>query len=196
MKGTTTMKIDSFGSNVIAGFVLAILAATGFHLLSIFFPTFVALRLVISFVTLFYIAYLMLAINIKVGKFILPMFAIGCIALAQSIGVSLSGFIALHLFFIWFARAVYLYRPLGACLDGFGCLVSASLTYLVLVQTHSLFIAVWTFFLLQAVILSILPFPEKYLKRRKSCDSGDDKFLRAQRMAQAAFKRLNTTYRG
>lgn len=186
------MKIDYFPSNVFIGFALAALSAATFYILSVFFPGFIALRLVISMVTLVYIGYLMLAINIKAGKMALPVTAIGVMAFAFFGGISLPLYLALHLFVIWLVRVIYLHRPLIACLDFFASGASAVLAYLALSHTHSLFIAIWSFFLLQSVVLSTLFYIDGNLyQRRDSEPLRNEKFSRALRTAEGAFKRLN-----
>lgn len=186
------MKIDSFPSNVFAGFVLAALSAATFYVLSVLFPGFIALRLVISIVTLLYIGYLMLAINVKAGKLALPVTVIGVMAIAFFAGISLPLYLALHLIVVWLVRVIYLHRPLIACLDFFASGVSAVLACLALSHTHSLFIAIWSFFLLQAVMLSVLFYIDgNFYQRRDSGPLDNEKFSRALRTAEAAFKRLN-----
>lgn len=186
------MKIDSFPSNVFAGFALAALSAATFYILSVFFPGVIALRVVISMVTFLYIGYLMLTINVKVGKIAVPVAVIGVMAVAFFSGISLSLYVALHLLVIWLVRVIYLHRPLIACLDFFASSTSAVLAYLALSHTHSLFIASWSFFLLQAVTLSGLFYIESsFVQRRDQKLLADEKFSRALRTAEAAFKRLN-----
>lgn len=188
------MKIDSFPSNVFVGFVLAVLSAATFYILPVFFPIAIALRLVISMVTLLYVGYMMLAMNIKAGKVALPLTVLGVMAAALFSGISLSLYLALHLFVIWLARVVYIHRPLIACLDFFASGTSAVVAYLALGHTHSLFIAIWSFFLLQAVMLSILLYIDRNVyQRRDSAPLANEKFSRALRTAEGAFKRLNIT---
>lgn len=188
------MKIDSFPSNVFVGFVLAALSAATFYILSVFFPGFIALRLVISMVTLLYIGYLILAINARAGKIALPLAVIGAMAIAFVGDISLSLYLALHLFVIWLVRVIYLHRPLIACLDFFASSASAVLAYLALGHTHSLFIAIWSFFLLQSVMLSILFYiNSNFYQRRNSGPLTNENFSRALRTAEGAFKRLNIT---
>lgn len=203
------MKLESFTGNVFVGFTLAVLAAATFYILSIFFPATAALRLVISMVTLLYIGYLLAAINVKAGKVALPLIIIGAMAVALLSGISLSFYLALHLFAVWLVRVIYLHRPLLACLDFLASGASAAAACIALDHTHSLFIAIWSFFLLQAVMLSALFNFNRNLHQRG--DNGlfengspgnrsfsnnspeNEKFSRALRTAEAAFKQLNIT---
>lgn len=190
------MKHLSFGYSALAGFAIACLASATFYVLSYLLPAVVAMRLALSLATLAYIIFLMAGIEVRRGKFVFPIIILAVIAAPLLASISLMPYVATHLFAIWLTRAIYLYRPLQACLDTVGLLVSAAIAIWSLSETHSLFIALWTFFLIQAALLPTLTGTGMKRAGVKAQGQADEQFSRALRTAQGAFTRLNNSAPG
>ena len=98
-------------------------------------------------------------------------------------------FVIAHVGLIWLARALYYHPGLVPALLDFGlCGFSVIAALATAKQTGSLFLAMWTFFLVQALFIAIPTFRGD----RGATTSDDDGFDRAYRAAQQALRRLST----
>jgi len=110
------------------------------------------------------------------------------------LGASLLLTLLLHTLLIWLVRSLYFYSSLFSALADLGLSGLAIIAALwATLQSGSLLLAIWCFFLVQALFV-VIP---KSLPRRATesniCDH-DDRFQQAQRTAEAALRKLSTTH--
>jgi hypothetical protein len=169
--------------------IAAALAAAGAALFSATFawwsPHF-ALRLVVALVAGAYVAYLLARSDERTGRVVTVTVWAVAAALLAAFGVGLPLYLLGHAVLVWLVRALYHQR------SAFGALADLGLTALALVaavaamrNTSSLFIAIWTFFLIAA---SFVALPNDMV--RSQAAGSAEPFDRAQRTANAALKRL------
>ncbi len=100
-------------------------------------------------------------------------------------------FLGVHLGMIWLVRSLYHQPgPLAALLDLTLNLAALAAGAWALTQAGSPFLGIWTFFLVQALFVTIPG------RRSRDTDAGDapqpDRFLSAYRSAEAALRKLST----
>jgi hypothetical protein len=97
--------------------------------------------------------------------------------------------LALHLGLVWLVRALYHQPgPLAALLDLALNLLALMAGVWAYGHAGSLFLGIWTFFLVQALFVAI---PAANGRRRDGVEARDDQFLRAHRSAEAALRKLS-----
>jgi hypothetical protein len=161
------MKIPSFLNGVLLALALSLSAAVGFAALTtVMFPGLV-IRLLIAGLGL-----------------------IGAVA-AAFFSPSLLVYLTVHVGMVWLIRALYYTAGvLPALLDlGLSALALAAAVWAA-GQTGSVFLAVWSFFLVQALFV-VMP---RSVRDPAPLKDGvrDDEFERAHRNAEAALRRLST----
>ncbi len=101
---------------------------------------------------------------------------------------SFTAYLALHVVAVWLVRSLYFHAgilPALADLALNALAVAASVW--ALSHTGSVFLAVWSFFLAQALFAAI---PPSARGRRSAGDRDAERFARAERRAEAALRRL------
>jgi hypothetical protein len=95
--------------------------------------------------------------------------------------------VVLHVAAIWVVRSLYFHSSLLAALIdcGLSGLAACGLAWAA-VQTGSVFVATWTFFLVQSFFVAVPPAPG----RSAACPSRNESFARARRQADAALRVL------
>lgn len=99
-------------------------------------------------------------------------------------------YLAMQLCLIWLVRSLYHYHSVLSALLDFG-LMALSLLAAIWAwhSTHSLFLSLWCFFLVQALFVLI---PRRFSGRQAPAATQDDRFDRAHRAAQAAVRKLTS----
>ena len=148
------------------------------------------LRLLVSALAFAYIVYLLARSTQRVGR--LSVIAIwSLISLAGWLFVpSTLAYLALQLCLIWLVRSLYHYHSVISALLDLG-LMALSLLAAIWAwhSTHSLFLSLWCFFLVQALFVLI---PRRFSGRQAPAAMQDDRFDRAHRAAQAAVRKLTS----
>jgi len=151
------MKRPSIIGGVIAAFCLAFIAVVLLQVDALFFPYayYYSLKTSIASITLAYLIYLLWAKKSSHGR-ILLLFSV-CLILGMGyLVLSLTPFILLSMFIIWLSRSLLWHRSfIAAGADGVLCGLGSIFSTFSWLHTGSLFIAIWCFFLLQALFVLI-----------------------------------------
>ncbi|MDH3641722.1 MAG: hypothetical protein OES38_06480 [Gammaproteobacteria bacterium] len=184
------MKRPGFFNGVLAALILAIIAGAAFAGLGAVFATASILQLIVTSLAGAYVAYLLGRSPDRTGRVatlvIWTLAALAGWALAPNLAVLL----CLHVLMIWLVRVLHYHSGvLTALADlGLSCLALASAIWAAQ-QSGSLFMAVWCFFLVQALFVAI---PKSFAAEIPSADGETDDFQRAYRAAESAVRRIAT----
>ena len=167
---------------------------TGSVLYSALAPAFTSggvLRLLIPGLGLGYVIYLLRRTEERSGRITT---LAGWLLMAMAAWLTappLTLYLLIHLALIWLIRALYFYSsPLSSLADlGLGGLAFASAVW-AMTHTGSLFLALWCFFLVQALFVAIPP----GMNRPASDHTPDqeDRFQHAHRAAEAALRKRSS----
>ena len=157
-------------------------------------PAAPGLRLVVPVIGLAYVVYLLARSRERVGR-VTAFLAWALIAsVVWLLEPPLSLYLLVHLALIWLIRSLFFHSGvLSALLDlGLSILALAAALWAA-TQSGSLFLSLWSFFLVQALFVAI---PAR-LPRKATPGRGEppheDRFRRSQRAAQSALQRLSVS---
>lgn len=169
--------------------VLAALLGGGLHaVFAVMFSPGAAARLLVAALNLGYILYLLTHSSGRVGRITaLASWSVLAIA-AWWLAPSLPVYALLHLAALWLVRSLYFQGGiLAGLLDGGLCGLGLGAALAALIQTGSIVLAIWCFFLTQALFTAIpAGWPGKTVPDRLI----DDRFEQAHRSAEAALRRI------
>ncbi|MET0070556.1 MAG: hypothetical protein ABW096_10990 [Candidatus Thiodiazotropha sp.] len=179
------------------GVAVALVASLGVGVLftaltSLFAPGFV-LRILIALMGLSYVFYLLRRSGEKVGRITTMALWSMSAALIWLMGLSLPFYLLAHLGLVWLIRSLYYHASLiSALLDLALVLFGLAVAVWAMLQTESLFLTVWSFFLVQALFV-VIPNSWKQAEKPGTIPNlADDSFQQAYRTAQAALTKLST----
>lgn len=173
--------------------VAAALSVAGAAFVAVFLP-FLGIatlaRLAVSGLTFAYVLYLLGRSGEKRGR-ISVLLLIAAVAFASWFSVdSFAVYVLVHAAAIWLVRALYFYSSALAALADLGLSgLSAVVALGTLMRTGSAFLAIWAFFLTQALFVVI---PATLRRRAKQSAAQTDGFERSRRQAEAALQQLIT----
>lgn len=148
-----------------------------------------ALRAVVTLLGLGYVLYVLGTSGERVGRVATVTLWLAVTVAAWLAGVPLAGYVLLHVGLIWLVRSLYTYSSvLSAAADLALCALAVAFAIWAATRTGSAMLAFWSFFLTQAFHVLVPASMTKQKERSRS----DDKFLRAERAAEAALRRLTT----
>ena len=164
-----------------------------FTVMSTMFAGGFILRVLIAFIAFLYLLYLLHRSEHRVGKVTVITTWMAAVITIWFLGLSFWDYVFAHAGLIWILRSLYFYSSLfsafadlGLILFGTGAAIWAAL------QTGSLMMSFWCFFLVQALYVFI---PKNLNKRSASKFSPrqkDDRFQHARRVAESALNKLST----
>lgn len=186
------MKRPSFLEGAILALGISVVAAMLYTALSSVFSNDTVLRFVITASSLVYLLYLLSRSGERVGRVstlaLWIIASLGIWILMPSIGL----LALLHLTLIWLIRSLYFYESSLPALADLGlCGVAFSAAIWATLQTGSLFLTLWFFFLVQALFVAI-PANLSRSSNTASSITEDDIFDRAHRSAENALRKLST----
>lgn len=187
------MKRPSFLEGVGVALVATIGGGVFFSALTTVFVSDFVLRLLVAAMGLFYVFYLLYRSGEKVGRITSITAWLIAAAVIWLMGLSLPLYLLAHLGLVWLIRSLYFYSSLISALVDSGLVLFglASAVWAVL-QTGSLFLSVWCFFLVQALFVVIPNSWKRSSQQRTDTNSTEDSFQSAYRTAQAALTKLST----
>jgi hypothetical protein len=192
------MKPNASRPTVVEGIGVALVGsiagAGAFAMLSVVLGSLGLFRLLIAVLALGYVLYLLVRSRERVGRVsvILVWFALAGANLIL-VGSPLL-YVVVHLAVIWLVRALYFYQGVLPALMDLGLMATALLAGVwVGDTTHSLFLSLWCFFLVQA-LFALIPSSLTRPSGKAAAPAGKDDFERAHRSAQAALRKLTTTH--
>ncbi|MEN8175709.1 MAG: hypothetical protein ABFS23_08090 [Pseudomonadota bacterium] len=186
------MKSDSFMQGAGVALAASLAGAALFVALTTVFAGGTVLRLVIAGLSFAYVFYLLARSGQRVGR----VTTLAGWVLAAGIGwilqLPLPLYLLLHLGLIWLVRSLYFYSSaLSALMDlgltGLG-LAAGIWAFL---HTGSLFLGLWSFFLVQALFV-VIPTTFKQGPSKSKPPAGDDAFEKAHRAAEQALGRMTS----
>ena len=151
------MTRPAFSEGIIVAILVSLTVTIVFTVLSSFFPTRWLLQALIAAVSVSYVCYLLIRSQERTGR--LTVIALWGVITVVTWLFSPSTIISLfvHVGMIWLVRALYYYTSLIVALLDLGLTLFAMTAAIwTLLYTNSLFLSVWSFFLIQAVFV-VLP---------------------------------------
>jgi small-conductance mechanosensitive channel len=187
------MKRPVFMEGVGVALLATIAGGVLFSVLTTVFVSDFVLRLLIAVTGLFYVLYLLHRSGEKVGRITSISVWLFAAAVVWLMGLSLPLYLMVHLGLVWLIRSLYFYSSLISALADFGLVLFglASAVWAVL-QTGSLSLGVWCFFLVQALFVVIPNTWKRSAKTDTVSKSTEESFQGAYRTAQAALNKLST----
>lgn len=152
------------------------------------------LQILIAMVSAAYIGYLMIRSRERLGRLTVFSVWFGATLLSMIFVPSLVMFALMQLGMIWVIRSLYYYNSVLAALADLGLIgLSTAIALWAWLNTHSLFLAMWCFFLVQALFVLI----PKQFKTQNSKDlnsnHASDRFEHAYLAAEQAVRQLTLT---
>lgn len=182
------MNRPGFLEGVAVALVLALVGGLAHFALDLLFPAGLALRAVIAGISLGYLLYLLHRAPERVGR---PTTLVLWVLMAVAVWPLAWSVQALtHLGALWLVRSLYFHGGFAAALADLmlnGLALAAALW--AVERTGSLVVALWWFFLVQALFPLI---PER--RRADTPEAGPDRFEHAHRAAESALRRLYYTH--
>jgi hypothetical protein len=183
------VKKPSFLQGAAVGALIAVAGASLFATLRLFMTPAAVLEMLIPLTAGAYLAYLLTRSGVRTGRFAtFASWIVSAAAIALFVH-SLALALVLHALLVWLARSLYFHEGALAALADLGLSVLAVAAAVGTAQhSHSPFLALWTFFLIQALFVAI---PESLAARDPNAvrDEGAP-FRRARHAADGALRRL------
>ncbi|MEA3277543.1 MAG: hypothetical protein U9Q81_20120 [Pseudomonadota bacterium] len=170
--------------------IAALSGSLSFAVLAWALPGTLALRLVTAGLGLGYLLYLLARSGERVGRVTTLVAWLLAAAILWALAPPLPLYVLAHLGLVWLVRSLYFHQGLLAALADLGLtglgLIAGVGAYL---HTGSLFLAVWSLSLVQALFVFI---PTRRPGNGRDIGGENDSFERAHRTAEAALGRLST----
>ncbi|MGD8594750.1 MAG: hypothetical protein PVF82_18130 [Gammaproteobacteria bacterium] len=186
-----SLKHPNFFEGVAVAFALSVLgSAFALVLAPLFGRSFVGYVL-ISGVSFIYLIYLLARSQERVGRITTVVLWVAVTGLAWIAGLPWFLLGVVQVGFIWLVRSLYFYSSVIAALTDLGLTAtSVIVAYWAATYSESLFLSIWTFFLMQALFVAI---PKQWRAGREEHQLlQDDAFQQAFRNAEAAVRKLST----
>ncbi len=172
---------------MIFGLIVSFCAALCFFVLSLSFAVVPLLKPLVAACTLAYLAYLLKSADSAIGRWVTLCIWLLVTATVHYVSGSLVLFTITQLGFVWLIRSLYHHQTfLASVLDLVLCGTGFAAAIWAAHETHSLFLSLWSFFLIQALFVLI---PNKTDKTNAPKTS--DTFRTAQKVAESALRRLS-----
>ena len=189
------MKQATFFEGVAIALVISIVGSAVFFTLSSVFSASGLFRLLIAGISFTYILYLLARSRERVGR--ITVVSVWCIAacITWLFVPSFILYLLIHLGLIWLIRSLYFYQSILAAGADLGLnAISFAVAIWAWSNTHSLFISLWCFFLLQALFVAIprqlRSLPTQTINTDNTHDNLES-FERAHRAAEVAVRKLS-----
>lgn len=184
------MKTISFVNGVVVALALAFCGSVLFATLTPIFSSAAVLRSIVSLLTLGYLCYLLTQSTVRIGRVTAFALALAVTAVCLFLQPSLLLYLLVHIGLIWLVRCCYFHNSLTGALADLGfCALGFAAAVWAAERSGTLFLALWCFFLAQALVLPVL---------RHRANGGDktlpderETFRRAYRSAESALRRMN-----
>lgn len=183
------MKRPGFLQGVALAAVAALLGEVLFVALTPLLGSITALHMVIAIASFSYIVYLLRASGERLGRLTTLLGWLAVTVATAWFSPPLLLYVLLHVAMIWLVRALYFYASLLPALAdlGLNALALASVVW-ASAQSGSLLLALWCFFLLQALFVMI---PEG-MGMSRTPPATEEPFEQARRAALAALRKLSS----
>lgn len=153
---TARTRLPTFLGEAAFGFVMSLVAAAVASALSFVMPAGVTARLIVAVLGLVLVLRTMAASTEKTGRIVTAAVWLAAAAGIWVTGVSLPAYIAVHVALVWLVRSLFLRsRLIEVGLDLGLTALALCFAVLAAVRTDSVFLATWSFVLIQALQVSI-----------------------------------------
>lgn len=185
------MKRPSFINGVIVAFVFALAGAAAFSSLKLLLGSGIVLKLLISGLGGIYVLYLLSRSNEKTGRLTIPVLWLTGAISAWFLLPEITLFAISHIMMMWLIRSLYFHSSVLPALLDFGlCGLSLLAAIATALHSHSMFLTIWSFFLLQALFVAIPSLTN--IRQGEPSDQCEQRFKRALHTAEAAVRRIHT----
>jgi len=183
------MSMMTFGWNVAIALIASLLGGVLFEVLSLGLTNAESLRCVIVILGGLYTGWLMWSAKVTIGRLAI-LAAWSCVTLVLLIiNPPVLVWLALQLTLICLVRCCYLYEHVWfALLDALLCGLSLAAAWITALHSHSLWLSLWSFFLLQALFIFI---PTKTNQSKQTALIPEIRFDQAHRHAVQALEQLS-----
>lgn len=176
------------------GFVLSAAAAAAATAGLVFFPAGLVIRAVTAAVALAYIVLTIGRSAESAGRIVTVALCLAAIGAAWLSGFGVAGFLAVNVGLIWLVRALYVRSGfIDAVLDFCLLVPAAGFAAWAALRTQSIWLACWSFFVLQALHVGIPALCARVTKRAPAVpddESANRRFCEASRTAEEALRRI------
>ena len=183
----------TFIPGAVLAFVFALAGAVAFSALKFRFVSGTLVKLLITAFAGVYVLYLHAVSGEKTGRLTVPALWLACAIATWVFVPGLSLFLVSHLGIVWLIRALYFHSSVLPALLDLGLFALGALAAIATARhSHSMFLTIWSFFLVQALFVAI---PSLIKTRRaERANQPEQRFKRALRTAEDAVRRLHTTH--
>lgn len=151
------MKNVNFLNGVIVALILAAAGSVLFSALTPLFDGALVLRCIVSLLTLAYLLYLLSLSSVRVGRLAVFTLSAGVIAASLYWQPPLVLYSLAHVGLIWLVRCCYFHNSLVGALADLGfCALAFAVAVWAAGRSGTLFLMLWSFFLIQALVLPVL----------------------------------------
>lgn len=186
------MKRPTFLHGIAIAFILSFVGAALFATLAPILAPGLTVRFLVALLSFVYVLYLLARSRERTGRVAVIVLWAVFAGVTWFVAPPLPLYLIVHAGMIWLVRSLY-YRSsvLPALLDlGLSGLSLAAAIWAA-TRSGSVFLAIWCFFLVQALFVAI-PSSLKQPRNQKRTETGDDMgFQRAHRTAEAALRRIS-----
>ncbi len=155
----------------------------------------ITLRLTIAGLGLGYMLYLLARSEESIGRVVTVVGWLLASGIAGSLIADPLIYLALHLVMLWLVRVLY-HQPgfVAALLDLGLHLLATTAGIWAFVHADSVFLGIWSFFLVQALFTALPAAQPRKTHQRGERQIPGERFAQAQRSAEAALRRLSATH--
>lgn len=187
------MKRPTFLEGVAVAVAASVFSAVTFGALTVLFAGGGVLRVLIAGVSFAYVIYLLARSRERVGR---VSALTGWLILAAAtwfMAPSLPIYVIAHVGMIWLIRSLYFHSsPLSALVDLGLNVLSLGAAIWAGVQSGSIALSIWCFFLIQALFVAIPVHWRRQTHDNSSKPDDEDRFERAHRLAEAALRKFSS----
>jgi hypothetical protein len=184
------MKKPTFIHGVVAAIVLAFIASAMVAAVTPFLGLGSVIRLAAPALALAYVLYLFRSSRQRTGRVVTLTLWAALTAITWWTGPPLAAYLLIHAGAVWLIRALYSYSGLIPALIDLGlCAISVLVFSWAFMRTGSVFVATWSYFLVQALWVAI-PAKIEGGRAARMQPVTNEPFERARRQADAALRQL------
>lgn len=189
------MKQPTFIEGVGVAIAASIAGGVMFTALASIFAGGAVLKLMIAAIGLAYIIYLLSRSRERVGRVTVLTLWLAIAGTMWVLSLPLPLYLMMHVGMIWVIRSLYFYSSVLSSLADLGVNgLSIAAAVWAGLQTGSVFLSIWCFFLAQALFVAIPAGMDKLKTKTGHDRSADDHFERAHRVAEAALRKFSSSH--
>lgn len=187
------MNRPGFFGGVIIAAVLGFFASAVVATLAPLFGFSSVVRLIIPALGLAYLLYLMSHSKARTGRVTTLSLWCALAAISWWVAPPVPLYLLIHVAAVWLVRSLYFYSGIVPALMDLGLsALSISASVWAMTRSGSVFLAIWTFFLVQALFIAIPPAVKGKAEPERNTAVDNENFGRARRQADAALRQLFT----